>query len=90
MLLGKRAFVFIATKNTLAHHCKRELQILIVHEDAKEEGVGMEEGSGISSKPAELNMEVAELSLNSVLGLTLPGTTKVKGKLGTREVTVLN
>ena len=72
-------------KHTLGHRCKRELQILIVHDDEKEE----EEGGGISSKPVEENMEVAELSLNSVLGLTLPGTMKVKGKLGTREVMVL-
>ena len=60
-------------KYALGHRCKRELQILIVHENEKEEEEdeeGSEEGSKICSKSAEVNMEVAELSLNSVLGLT--------------------
>ena len=79
-------------KYSLGHRYKHELQILIVHEDEREEEeveVDAREGSGIGSSPVEENMEVVELSLNSVLGLTLLGTMKVKGKLGTSEVTVL-
>ena len=33
--------------------------------------------------------EIVELSLNSVLGLTVPGTMKIKGRLGPKDVTVL-
>ena len=48
-------------------------------------------GDGIrsSSWPTEENVEMVESSLNSMLGLTLPGTMKIKGKLRTKEVIVL-
>ena len=36
-------------------------------------------GIGSSSRPIEENVEMVELSLNSVLGLTLPCTMKIKG-----------
>ena len=34
-------------------------------------------------------IETAELSLNLALGLTLPGTMKIKGRLGPKDVTIL-
>lgn len=79
-------------KYSLDHRCKRELQILIVHDEDREEGVTEEDlGELVNSdmQMATENLETVELSLNSVLGLTLPSTMKIKGKLGPKEVTIL-
>ena len=78
-------------KFSLGHWCKQELHILIGHEDEREEGEveDTREGMDSSSRPAAKNLETMELSINSVLGLTLPSTMKIKGKLGPKEVTIL-
>ena len=66
----------------MGHRCKRELQILILLEDGREEGDARESSS-------EEVTEAIELSSNSIMGLTKLGTMKIKAKLGPKEVTAL-
>ena len=70
------------------HRCKKELRVLLVHEDKEEEdnqfdGRAIEEPSLVELK------DVVELSLNSVVGLTTPGTMKIKGTIRSKEVIIL-
>ena len=74
------------------HRCKKELQIMIVHED-EQEGDDEDEAEDITER---MNQELEEgitetikFSLNSVLSLTLPRTMKIKGRLETKDVMVL-
>ena len=76
-------------KFTIGHQCKnRELRVLLVFDnEVEEEGQRMDEG-----QMEESHLEVAEtveLSLNSVVGLTTPGTMKLKGVIHGTEVTIL-
>ena len=74
------------------HRCKKELQIMIVHEDERdEENEGEEEviTNQMTEEPVGDVSGTVELSLNSMLGLTLPGTMKIQGRLGPNDVTVL-
>ncbi|KAL4027583.1 hypothetical protein IC575_010753 [Cucumis melo] len=80
------------------HRCKtkdsKELRMLLVKESGEELEIIEEEyfDAETEMKPLELqgveNLNI-ELSINSVVGLTNPGTMKVKGKLGEEEVVVL-
>ncbi|KAA0051401.1 Ty3/gypsy retrotransposon protein [Cucumis melo var. makuwa] len=80
------------------HRCKakdsKELRMLLVKESGEELEIIEEEyfDAETEMKPPEVqgveNLNI-ELSINSVVGLTNPGTMKVKGKLGEEEVVVL-
>ncbi|KAL0551119.1 hypothetical protein IC582_010201 [Cucumis melo] len=80
------------------HRCKtkenKELRMLLVKERGEELEIVEEEYFDDESemKPPEIqsieNLNI-ELSINSVVGLTNPGTMKVKGKLGEEEVVIL-
>ncbi|KAA0036991.1 ty3-gypsy retrotransposon protein [Cucumis melo var. makuwa] len=84
-------------KYYFGHKCKgpelRELRMFVVHDNNVEEEIVEEE----CEKLKELNMfeldggvnAVVELSINSVVGLTNPGTMKVRGKLQGEEIVVL-
>ncbi|KAA0061363.1 peroxidase 64 [Cucumis melo var. makuwa] len=83
-------------KYHFGHKCKdmelRELRILVVHDDNVEEEIIEED----CYDPKELNVfemeggvNVVELSINSLVGLTNPGTMKVRGKLQGEEVVIL-
>ncbi|RVW44750.1 hypothetical protein CK203_081863 [Vitis vinifera] len=70
------------------HRCKKELRVLLVHEDEEEED-NQFDGRAIE-EPALIELKDAmELSLNSVVGLTTPGTMKIKGTIGSKEVIIL-
>ena len=72
---------------------QRELRMLVVMGDNKEyEIVEEEKAEQKELNGAEVLQEeqtVVELSINSVVGLTNPGTMKVKGKLLGKEIIVL-
>ena len=70
------------------HHCKKELQVLLVHEDEEEDDNQFDDKA--TEEPALIELKDAmELSLNSVVGLTTPGTMKIKGTIGSKEVIIL-
>lgn len=72
------------------HQCRyRELQVLVVGEDGVEYDAGEEEEEGEETQAGELMAEVAELSMNSVVGITSPKTIKLKGTVRDLEVIVL-
>ncbi|PKU67640.1 hypothetical protein MA16_Dca011218 [Dendrobium catenatum] len=65
------------------HHCKdRTLQVLTVCDDEKIEG-------GEEEMEEKLHLDLAEVSLNSVVGFTTNHTMKVKGEIEGKEVVVL-
>ncbi|KAI0497468.1 hypothetical protein KFK09_020696 [Dendrobium nobile] len=68
------------------HRCKdRTLQILLVCEDEEDE-----EGGGSDFEVEEkMHLDVAEVSLNSIVGFTPSHTMKVKGEIANRGVVVL-
>ncbi|KAL0540733.1 hypothetical protein IC582_020746 [Cucumis melo] len=68
------------------HRCKnRELRLCVMADDLGDTEMSEEEiGEGM----VEIG-PVVELSLNSVVGLTAPGTFKLRGKLEDREVVVM-
>ncbi|KAA0060520.1 snRNA-activating protein complex subunit 4 [Cucumis melo var. makuwa] len=80
------------------HRCKskehKELRMLVVKEGGEELETVEEEffGAETEMKQAEVqnveNLNI-ELSINSVVGLTNPGTMKVKGRIGEEEVVIL-
>ncbi|TYK05776.1 ty3-gypsy retrotransposon protein [Cucumis melo var. makuwa] len=69
-----------------AHRCKnKELRLCVVSDnldDAEMEDI-MNKGGMVEVSP------VVELSLNSVVGLTAPGTFKVKGMVEDREIMIM-
>ena len=69
------------------HRCKKELRVLLMHEGKEEDnqfdGRAIEEPSLVELK------DVVELSLNSVVGLTTPGTMKIKGTIRSKKVIIL-
>ena len=68
------------------HVCvKKELTVLVVHDDGREEELTEEYGDGEEEDTAE----VAEISMNSVVGLSSPRTMKLKGRMGKEEVVIL-
>ncbi|RVX04931.1 Retrovirus-related Pol polyprotein from transposon opus [Vitis vinifera] len=71
-------------KFSLGHHCKKELRVLLVHEDEEEEDNQFDDRATKEPSLIELK-DVVELSLNSVVGLTMPGTMKIKGTIGSKE-----
>ena len=75
-------------KFSLRHRCKnRELQLLVVQEDSTES-----EATLIMTRDEMLDeeiQEIAELSLNSLVGLSTPKTMKIRGMIGQREVIAL-
>ncbi|XP_028555908.1 uncharacterized protein LOC114580971 isoform X2 [Dendrobium catenatum] len=69
------------------HRCKdRTLQVFLVCEDEEDEEGG---GSRTEEEEEKLHLDVAEVSLNSVLGFTPSHTMKVRGEIDDREVVVL-
>ena len=75
-------------KFSLGHHCKKELRVLLVHEDEEEEDNQFDDRATEEPSLIELK-DIVELSLNSVVGLTTPGTMKIKGTIGSKEVIIL-
>ncbi|XP_031745972.1 uncharacterized protein LOC116406393 [Cucumis sativus] len=78
------------------HRCKgreqRELRMYVVKEDEEYEIVEEAEWDETELNCVEINPEdqaIVELSINSVVGLTNPGTMKVRGKIKDREVIIL-
>ncbi|RVW33015.1 Retrovirus-related Pol polyprotein from transposon 17.6, partial [Vitis vinifera] len=68
--------------------CKKELQVLLVHEDEEEDDNQFD--GRATEEPALIELKDAvELSLNSVVGLTTSGTMKIKGTIGSKEVIIL-
>lgn len=69
---------------------------MIVHDDEREEDE-IEEGELTSvATSVQMNLspmgefqETIELSLNSIMGLSMPGTMKIRGKLGTKAMMIL-
>ncbi|KAI0510225.1 hypothetical protein KFK09_010826 [Dendrobium nobile] len=69
------------------HRCKdRTLHVLLVCEDEEDEEGG---GSRSDDEEEKLHLDVAEVSLNSVVGFTPNHTMKVRGEIADREVVVL-
>ena len=77
-------------KYTISHRCKnRELQVLMVHnEEMEDEGID-DERIPKDEGEYEPGGEVVELSMNSVVGLTTPQTTKLRGDIKGHPVVVL-
>lgn len=75
-------------KYTVGHQCRNcELRVLLVEGEC-----GEEEKEGTYGQIEEKSVEVKntiELSLNNVVGLSTPGTMKLKGKSRPQEVTIL-
>ncbi|RVW36299.1 Retrovirus-related Pol polyprotein from transposon 297 [Vitis vinifera] len=71
-------------KFSLGHRCKKELRVLLVHEDEREEDNQFDERATMEPSLIELK-DAMELSLNSVVGLTTPGTMKIKKTIGSKE-----
>lgn len=61
---------------------------MCVDDAENEENEADEEEEDVTTKMLEVN-RVVELSLNSVVGFTSPGTMKVRGQLEGREVVIL-
>lgn len=74
----------------IGHRCKnKELRVLLVSDDADDEG-GFHPSHEHDQTPQEEEMgEVAELSLNTVVGFSDLGTIKIKWKIDQEEVIVL-
>lgn len=71
-------------KYSIGHCCpNKELQFLLVNDE--EDEFDLKEGKEVESEGGE----VAELSLNSVVGLTAPWTMKLYGSIGPQEVVIL-
>ena len=75
-------------KFSLGHHCKKELRVLLVHEDEEEEDNQFDDRATEEPSLIELK-DIVELSLNSVVGLTTSGTMKIKGTIRSKEVIIL-
>ncbi|XP_020691238.1 uncharacterized protein LOC110105899 [Dendrobium catenatum] len=74
-------------KYMAGHRCKdRSLQVLLVCEDEEDEEGG---GNDPEVEEEKLHLDVAEVSLNSVVGFTSSHTMKVKGEISDCEVVVL-
>ncbi|KAL0560786.1 hypothetical protein IC582_001199 [Cucumis melo] len=80
------------------HRCKtkehKELRMLVVKEEGEELEIVEEEFFDAETGMKQVEVQNAEnlnieLSLNSVVGLTNPGTMKVKGRMGEEEVVIL-
>ncbi|KAI0524824.1 hypothetical protein KFK09_004212 [Dendrobium nobile] len=70
------------------HRCKdRSLQVLLVCEDEEDEERGGNDPE--VEEDEKLHLDVAEVSLNSVVGFTPSHTMKVRGEIADREVVVL-
>lgn len=82
-------------RNTSWDKCKgKELKVLIVADETidKASNNGEEETKECKVEEVEdssAEVDMAELSLNMVVGFSSPGTLKVKGKIEDREVVVL-
>ncbi|KAL0927813.1 hypothetical protein M5K25_002024 [Dendrobium thyrsiflorum] len=75
-------------KYTPGHRCKdRTLQVLTVCDDEETEEEGERELEG--EVEDKLHLDLAEVSLNSVVGFTTNHTMKVKGEIENQEVVVL-
>ena len=70
------------------HRCKKELRVLLVHEDEEEDNNQFDDRA--TEEPVLIELKDAvELSLNSVVGLTTSGTMKIKGTIRSKEVIIL-
>ncbi|RVX15868.1 Retrovirus-related Pol polyprotein from transposon 297 [Vitis vinifera] len=70
------------------HRCKKQLRVLLVHEDEDKDDNQFD--GRATEEPALIELKDAvELSLNSVVGLTTPGTMKIKGTIRSKEVIIL-
>ncbi|RVW31649.1 hypothetical protein CK203_092754 [Vitis vinifera] len=67
------------------HCCKKELRVLLVHEDEEEEDIQFDNRATEEPSLIELK-DAVELSPNSVVGLTTPGIMKIKGTIGSKEL----
>ena len=75
-------------KFSFGHCCKKEFNILLVHD----EEIGMEDDHWVVEDTEDAvapMVEKVQISLNSLVGLTNPGTMKLRGLLGGKEVIVL-
>ncbi|XP_010541181.1 PREDICTED: uncharacterized protein LOC104814705 [Tarenaya hassleriana] len=73
----------------VGHRCKqKELQVILA-EEITETGEELEEEQDNEAGNREDEGEFAELSLNSVVGLTSPKTLKIRGSIEGQEVVVL-
>ena len=70
------------------HHCKKELRVLLVHEDEEEEDNQFDDRATEEPSLIELK-DAVELSPNSMVGLTMSGIMKIKGMIGSKEVIIL-
>ena len=72
------------------HKCpKPELTVLIMHDDGEEEVFDEEPRELFEEEEDEIEAVMAEVSINSVVGLSSSRTLKLKGELEGTEVTVL-
>lgn len=78
-------------KYSIGHHCNnRELQVMVIYDEEKDElGVEEEAEGGGEWEVQEAKGEVIELSMNLVVGLTPPQIMKVRGQIAGHEVVVL-
>ena len=81
----------------MGHKCKvkdhKELRVLVVGANGEELEVVEEEDSKVETEIQETEVvkpeePVIELSINSVVGLTNPGTMKIEGMIRERSVVV--
>ncbi|CAN6833580.1 unnamed protein product, partial [Brassica oleracea] len=76
-------------KYVYPHVCSRkELMVLVVHENGTEIEISEEQMEHREDEEEEIT-EVAELSVNSVVGLSAPHTIKLRGTINGEEVVVL-
>ncbi|KAJ9559068.1 hypothetical protein OSB04_013682 [Centaurea solstitialis] len=73
------------------HKCKKkELNVILVQEEAAEEVAGKEEeGAALNTVTLKEVGEKVEVDLNSVMGLTNPKTMKLEGRIQDQKVVVL-
>lgn len=81
-------------KFTFGHRCKtretRELRVLLVNEEETETDDSEEEISHDETEMKQLEVvDRVELALRSIVGFSAPGTMKVKGNVGEKEVIIL-
>ena len=75
-------------KYTVGHRCKnKEIQVLIVDDERGD--LGVEEEARMNDTHESAIDEIAELSINSMVGLSAPKTMKVKGKISQQDIVVM-
>lgn len=94
----EKGLCFCCERYHTGHCCKvkeqREFRVLVVRENEEEVEIFEEDDHEEETKMKMLEVEkgvkpVVELSINSVVGLSKPGTMKMKGKIDEEAVIVL-